>query len=109
MIMSFYDVDGQTFPTELIELKASQQNISIRTGCFCNPGVDEINSCITTEELAGYFTTHHEGNYHDMVASIGKMRGAVRVSTGFITNENDIQSFCKFALEFQDKKVSELN
>ncbi len=109
MIMSFYDINGNTFQTELIEERASLKNISIRTGCFCNPGVDEINSCITTEELSGYFTSHSDGNYHDMVSFIGKMRGSVRVSVGFITNENDIEKFCDFVSEFKDKDASEFN
>ncbi len=108
MIMSFYDPEGNTFSTELIEEKASRQHISIRTGCFCNPGVDEINNCITTNELATYFTTHSDGNYHDMVAYIGKMRGSVRVSVGFITNEADINTFCNFVTQFKDKKESEI-
>lgn len=108
MIMSFYDMDGHTIPTELIEMRASEQNISIRTGCFCNPGVDEINSCITTDELAGYFTTHDKGNFHDMVTFIGKMRGSVRVSVGFITNENDINKFCEVISQFKDSKVAAL-
>lgn len=103
MIMSFYDPEGRTFATELIEEEASRQNISIRTGCFCNPGVDEINNCITTDELANYFTTHESGNYHDMVHFIGKMRGSVRVSIGFITNEEDIRQFCDFVNQFKDK------
>ncbi len=107
MIMSFYDKNGNTFPTELIEEKASEQNISIRTGCFCNPGVDEINSCVTTEELAGYFTSHDRGDYHDMVAFIGRMRGSVRVSVGFITNENDIDRFCHLISQFKDRSASE--
>lgn len=108
MIMSFYDPQGNTFSTELIEEKASRQNISIRTGCFCNPGVDEINNCITTDELATYFTTHKDGNYHDMIASIGKMRGSVRVSVGFITNEADMDTFCNFVNQFKDKTEAEI-
>lgn len=108
MIMSFYDKNGDTIPTELIEMRASEQNISIRTGCFCNPGVDEINSCVTTDELAGYFTTHEKGNFHDMVAFIGKMRGSVRVSVGFITNENDINKFCEVISRFKDCNTADL-
>lgn len=108
MIMTFYDVEGNLFPFNVIERKASEDNISIRTGCFCNPGVDEINNCISTEEIAKYFTSRDQGNYYDMISFIGKMRGAVRVSVGFITNQDDIDKFIAFVGTFRDKKASEV-
>ncbi len=109
MILSFYDTDGRVIPIEVIERKAAEKNISIRTGCFCNPGVDEINNCISTEEMAKYFTSRDQGSYQDMIAFIGKLRGAVRVSVGFITNAKDLQKFREFAARFKDRKMSDFS
>jgi len=93
VIMNFFDVDGNVYPFEKIDQMASQQSISIRSGCFCNPGIDEINNCITTEEISKYFATRDKGDYYDMITFLGKMRGATRVSVGIASVKNDIDKF----------------
>jgi len=93
VIMNFFDVDGNMYPFEKIDQMASKQSISIRSGCFCNPGIDEINNCITSEEISTYFTTRDKGDYHDMISFLGKMRGATRVSVGIASVKNDIDKF----------------
>jgi selenocysteine lyase/cysteine desulfurase len=97
IILNFVDSEGHTMPFELIEARANERMISIRSGCFCNPGIDEINNCITTEEMSKYFSTHEKGDYHDMVTTLGKMRGAIRVSVGLATNLADLDAFVDFA------------
>ena len=94
--MNFYDQNGATFPFEKIEEKANEELISIRSGCFCNPGIDEINNCLSNEELAQYFSSRDDGNYQDMVHFLGKMRGATRVSVGISTVEKDLERFFDF-------------
>ena len=46
---------------------ANQHNISLRSGCFCNPGIDEVNNCLTDNELATYYSSHEQGDYKDMI------------------------------------------
>lgn len=96
IILNLVDPSGHTVPFEQVEAPANERMISIRSGCFCNPGIDEINNCITTEEMSKYFSTHDKGDYHDMVATLGKMRGAIRVSVGLATNEADLDAFVDF-------------
>lgn len=96
IIINLVDREGHTLPFEIVEAKANERMISIRSGCFCNPGIDEINNCITTAEMSKYFSTHDKGDYHDMVATLGKMRGAIRVSVGLATNEADLDAFVDF-------------
>jgi molybdenum cofactor sulfurtransferase len=103
IILNLVDPDGHTIPFELVEAKANDRMISIRSGCFCNPGIDEINNCITTEEMSKYFSTHDKGDYHDMVATLGKMRGAIRVSVGLATNVADLDAFVGFAEGMADR------
>lgn len=96
LIMNFFDAEGNVFPFEEIEAKANKRLISIRSGCFCNPGIDEVNNCITTEELTAYFTSHQEGDYHSMIQYLNKMRGATRVSVGLATRKQDLDAFISF-------------
>lgn len=96
LVMSFFREDGSKIPFEEVEEAANRQGISIRSGCFCNPGIDEVNNCLTTEELSTYYVTHDHGNYQDMVKYLGKMRGATRVSVGMATVKEDLDAFIDF-------------
>jgi selenocysteine lyase/cysteine desulfurase len=107
MIMNFFDEDGNPYPFELIEQMTNRRNISIRSGCFCNPGIDEVNSCLTTEELARYFSSREKGNFHDMVNFLHKMRGATRVSMGLATTRRDLDEFIAFARDLRNHKIEE--
>lgn len=93
IMMSFLDPHAKVYAFEEIEKLANAKNISIRSGCFCNPGIDEINNCLTTTEIAEYFQDRENGNYVEMISSLGKRRGATRVSVGLPTNKSDIDSF----------------
>jgi len=98
---NFYNKDGQIIDHRDIEAAANKVNISLRTGCFCNPGAGEIALGISRVELDVCFT----GPGHENRLSIddfrlcidGKASGAVRISVGPITNFNDVQAFLTFA------------
>lgn len=100
VIMNFFDQDKNKIPFEVIEQHANERNISIRSGCFCNPGIDEINNCITSEELAKYFSSRDDGNYQDMVQALNKMRGATRVSVGLANTQKDIDEFINYCKNY---------
>ena len=44
MVMCFKNPDGSKISFEKIEALANERGISIRSGCFCNPGLDETNN-----------------------------------------------------------------
>jgi molybdenum cofactor sulfurtransferase len=96
-LFNFFDNSRQPFPLQYIEQLANENKIALRTGCFCNPGIDELNNCISAEELEKYFTTRAYGDYDDMIQFMGKMRGAVRISIGLATTTIDIAKFIRFA------------
>ncbi|NOZ83198.1 MAG: aminotransferase class V-fold PLP-dependent enzyme [Epsilonproteobacteria bacterium] len=108
VIMNFFDKNGRLYPFEQIEQKANAELISIRSGCFCNPGIDEINNCLTTEELSNYFTSRDNGNYDDMINFLNKMRGATRISVGIATGRKDIETFISFVGNLKDKSIEHL-
>ena len=101
--VNFFDPDGQPIDHRFIEAAANQHNISLRTGCFCNPGAGEIALGISKMELAACFTSpgHTQRlSYDDFRLCIdGKASGAVRISIGLVSNFEDVQAFLKFAEE----------
>jgi selenocysteine lyase/cysteine desulfurase len=105
--MNFYDSNGQFFDHRLIEAEANKENISLRTGCFCNPGGGEIALGLSQTELAGCFTQPQERlTFDDFRLCIdGKSSGAVRVSLGLVSNFEDVYHFIQFARSFIDKQA----
>ena len=98
--VNFFDAKGKAVDHRAIEEAANQVNISLRTGCFCNPGAGELALGISRVELDVCF----HGPGHEQRLSIddfrscidGKSSGAVRISVGTLTNFEDVQKFLKF-------------
>lgn len=99
--VNFYDKNNKALDHRFIEQQANEVGISLRTGCFCNPGAGEIALGISRVELDVCFTQpgHEERlSVDDFRHCIdGKSSGAVRISVGMVTNFNDIQGFLAFA------------
>ena len=49
--MNFYDPAGHLLDYRRVEELAGEQRISLRTGCFCNPGAGETAEGITEEDM----------------------------------------------------------
>jgi len=105
-LVNFLDEDGQPFPLHEIIQRANDELISLRTGCFCNPGIDELNHGLSADELRKYFNGRDHGDYEDMTRFLNRMRGAVRISVGIPTTEHDLEKFKTFAKSFLNKKVA---
>jgi molybdenum cofactor sulfurtransferase len=99
--VNFFNQDGMPIDHLSIEEAASRVNISLRTGCFCNPGAGEIALGISSMELAACFSqpTHEQRlSYDDFRLCIdGKASGAVRISVGLVSNFEDVQALLVFA------------
>lgn len=99
--VNFYDKDENALDHRSIEEQANEANISLRTGCFCNPGAGEVALGISRVELDVCFTSpSHEDrlSVDDFRLCIdGKSSGAVRISVGMVTNFKDVQGFLAFA------------
>ena len=99
--VNFFDKDGKPIDHRFIESEANKVNISLRTGCFCNPGAGEIALGLSRVELDVCFTkTKNEDrlSLDDFrLCFDGKSTGAVRISVGMVTNFNDVQAFLSFA------------
>ena len=101
---NFYGSDGRPIDHRSVERAASDAKISLRTGCFCNPGGGEIALGITGTELNSCFRQpEHETHLtvDDFRLCIdGKSTGAVRVSLGLASNLADVNRFIAFAEGF---------
>lgn len=97
--LNFYNREGQAIDHRWIESQANRLNISLRTGCFCNPGAGEIALGISKPELAACFIGQPERLTLDdfRLCIDGKSTGAVRISLGIASNFADAFHFWQFA------------
>jgi len=105
--MNVYDPDGRLLDYRRIEELASQERISLRTGCFCNPGAGETAEGLTEADMAAalgesadmtlprflQFVTHRSG----------KSAGGIRVSLGLVSNFADVYRFVRFVEALRDQ------
>jgi selenocysteine lyase/cysteine desulfurase len=107
LAINFYDPDGRLLDYHRVEELANERLISIRTGCFCNPGTSEIAEELTEQEVqAGFNTGNHPAlpAFVEMLGELaGKSSGAVRVSVGLASNFADAHRFMDFAQSFRDQ------
>ena len=99
LTLNFYGLSGSGIDHRRIERLANQANISLRTGCFCNPGAGEIALEISQPELAACFTRPDDRLTLDdfRLCIDGKSSGAVRISLGLASNFADAYRFLQFA------------
>ena len=99
--VNFFNAKGQAIDHRDIESAANRENISLRTGCFCNPGAGEVALGISRVELDVCFNgPGHENRLtlDDFRLCIdGKSSGAVRISVGMVSNFADIERLLAFA------------
>ncbi len=99
--VNFYDSDGKLIDHRGIEKLAGEHDISLRTGCFCNPGAGEVAHGLTEEDMAKAFASNERMTYDQFLNALeqqdGKSAGAVRISLGMVTNFADVHRFIQFA------------
>jgi selenocysteine lyase/cysteine desulfurase len=105
--VNFFNAHGQAIDHRSIEEAANLVNISLRTGCFCNPGAGELALGISRVELDVCFNGPGHENRLSMddfrLCIDGKSSGAVRISMGLVSNFNDVQAFLDFARSLLDR------
>jgi molybdenum cofactor sulfurtransferase len=98
---NFLHPDGRVVDERFVDRVAAEHDISLRTGCFCNPGAGEAAFSISGDQLAERF---EDGMIlDDYLERVGMPTGgAVRVSLGVASNVADLYRFMAFAAEFVD-------
>jgi selenocysteine lyase/cysteine desulfurase len=113
--IAFYllDPSGAPYDVDRMEELAGRLGISIRTGCFCNPGDGEIAHRLTPDDMAECFVGKQAPvtftECRDIIQdATGKMPNTMRVSLGIASNFADVFAFMAFAEGFQDSTASEI-
>ena len=113
--LNFLDPDGTIVDERVVEQRANTFRLSIRTGCFCNPGAGEAAFHLSQETLWNIFheesketlpkRLHNERSmsWDTLLADLGMQSGgAVRISLGLVTNFADVYRLVQFARTFLD-------
>jgi molybdenum cofactor sulfurtransferase len=113
--LNFFDPNGSLIDERVVDRRASELRLSLRTGCFCNPGAGEAAFHLSKETLRRVF--HEEPrdtlpqlfmgeggmSWDQFLADLGMQSGgAVRVSLGLVTNFADVYRLVQFAQTFLD-------
>ena len=105
--MNFYDPDGRLLDYRRIEELAGARRMSLRTGCFCNPGTGETAEHITEEDILAALDDSRDMSLPRFLQFIthrgGKSAGAIRVSLGLASNFDDVQRFLDFAASMRNQ------
>ncbi|RCV51410.1 aminotransferase class V-fold PLP-dependent enzyme [Marinitenerispora sediminis] len=105
---NFLDPGGAVVDERAVARDAAAHRISLRTGCFCNPGAGEAAFNLDRSGLAAASAR----GLDDVDAYLDHLRlpsgGAVRVSVGLASNLADITRFLEFAADtYLDRDPSE--
>ncbi len=114
--LNFLDPQGVPIDERVIECAALRCNISVRVGCFCNPGGFEGAWELTPAKYKAFrpklgtmlrvmlgrekFCPPTMQDYVDKLKLPNA--GAIRVSLGIASNAADVQAFVEFARTFLD-------
>jgi selenocysteine lyase/cysteine desulfurase len=95
---------GEILDCYAIQEEANQHELSVRSGCFCNPGVREIALGFVREDLASAFRQKARQTYEQFLHVIDdRTQGALRVSVGLATNFSDVYHLLQFAQTMIDR------
>ncbi|MGE0594457.1 MAG: aminotransferase class V-fold PLP-dependent enzyme [Vicinamibacterales bacterium] len=105
--LNCYDPDGHLLDYRRVEEMAADARISLRTGCFCNPGAGETAEGLTEEDmlagLAGGLDMTLPRFLQLVTHRGGKSAGAIRVSLGLVSTFGDVHRFLAFAASLRDQ------
>jgi len=105
--------DGEPYDVTAIEQLAARQRMSIRTGCFCNPGDGEVAHDLTRADMETCFDGRlvpatFEECLDTLRVRSGKTPNTMRVSLGIASNFSDVEAFLSFVEGLADRSVSDV-
>jgi molybdenum cofactor sulfurtransferase len=109
---NLYDPAGVPIPSSRIEELAAVARISLRTGCFCNPGAGEAAYRLPAEIMHDVFGRPDGLFFEELVSTLrdryGKNVSAIRASLGLAANFADVHRLLTFLRAQLDKTVAEI-
>lgn len=105
--MNLYDPDGHLLDYRRVEQLATERRISLRTGCFCNPGAGEAAEGLSEDDIEAALEQGADLTLPRFLQIIthrgGKSAGAIRVSLGIASNFTDVYRFVRFVAGLRDQ------
>lgn len=106
------DPNGRPIDDRRVEELANRVNISLRTGCFCNPGAGEIAHHLTREQMRPWFARGVPMSFLELRERLlldhDRLVAAIRISVGLATNFADMYRFMCFLQGFVNRSVEEI-
>ncbi len=102
--INIYDKDGRVIDHSLVEQRSNEWKISLRTGCFCNPGAGELALGLSKNEMIACMAVPESRMTVEEFRQCidGKSTGAVRASVGLVSNFRDVMLFYRFVSLFRE-------
>ncbi|MEA2343959.1 MAG: hypothetical protein QOF63_2128 [Thermoanaerobaculia bacterium] len=97
------DRNGTPTPYSLVETRARRANVSLRGGCFCNPGASEAAFALDPTRIAACLANLGTDFTPERFAECSNTAvGAVRVSIGLANNAEDIRRAVDVVASFRE-------
>ena len=104
---NLYDPQGHLLDYRRVEELAGAEGISLRTGCFCNPGAGEMAEGLTEEDMEAGSALGTDANLLSFARLMRDQRhksaGSIRASIGLVANFADVWRFLRFIAGFRDQ------
>jgi selenocysteine lyase/cysteine desulfurase len=98
--LNVLDAQGHVVDERVVARDSGSRGISLRTGCFCNPGAGEAAFSLDVPLLRSVARRQQARTIDDYVHELGlPSAGAVRVSLGIASNEGDVDAFLAFVAD----------
>ncbi len=110
LAFSVLDPDGIPFHYHHVEQLAAAEGISLRTGCFCNPGAGEIAHQLARDDMRAFFDGQQWtfDQFFDRMRIHGKHPSTIRVSYGIASNGADAKAVMEFLKSFCDQSPASI-
>lgn len=110
--MTFNDRDGRAVDDRRVEELANHRRISLRTGCFCNPGAGEVAHGLGPDIMRTFFALEKPLLFQELRREMhdrfDRDVSAIRVSVGIASNFTDVDAFVGFAAGLLNRSAEEI-
>lgn len=104
---NFLDAAGKVIDERLVALESARARISLRTGCFCNPGVGENALGLNVRSLLRLRHSKDTVSMDEVINLMGlPSGGALRVSFGLVSTAADVDYFFNFAIKTYRNRIT---
>jgi selenocysteine lyase/cysteine desulfurase len=103
---------GHAFDERMVESLAAENRISLRTGCFCNPGAGEVAHHLSAEEMHAFFKKGGRITFERLRVTVReqycKSIASIRISAGIASTFSDVFRFIAFLRTFRDRPAADV-